>query len=127
MLPLPPALTCRPSTPQSPQDTFVPSTKISGTPAYPGCVVPSMTTGSWICGSEPNPAESRTIDLVPSPGMANSIRSGPATFSSAFACSIAALRVQLFASVRQTPSFTFRSGRSPVELTTKVDEVDEVV
>ena len=74
-------------------------------------------------GSEPNPAESGTIDLVPSPGMAKSIRSGWARFSSAFACSIAALRVQSFASVRQTPSFTLRSGRSPVELTTKVDEV----
>ncbi len=56
----------------------------SGVPAYPGCVVPSMMTGSEIAGS----GAPRSIAKGPGPGMSNAIVSRTPTlaFESVIAC-----------------------------------------
>ncbi|OLE77575.1 MAG: hypothetical protein AUG02_01580 [Chloroflexi bacterium 13_1_20CM_2_70_9] len=64
MLPFPPDPMISPSAPGASE----PSSAIRGSPAKPGCVIPSMTTGSVIVGS----ALVRAIVFGPVP-MANRI------------------------------------------------------
>ena len=88
-----------------------PLSSTSGWPAYPGCVVASIVTGSLIVGS----AVAGEIVCTPDPGMANVIVFAP---GAAFACSIAARSVQCPVPSSQTKSERLESPPSPVEFTT---------
>src|SRR5581483_4681441 len=92
-----------------------PSTVISGSPANPGCVLPSIVADSVIAGSRVAGA----IVCAPEP-IENAIRSSPAD---AFASWIAARSVHGACrtdAVAQTPLPGATSGESPVDVTTNV-------
>ena len=94
-----------------------PLSSTSGCPAKPGCVVPSIVTGSLIVGS----GEAGAIVCTSEPGIANEIVFAP---GAAFACSIAARSVQWPVPSSQTWSIRLASPPSPVESTTYADGVN---
>ena len=67
---VPPALT---SSPATPWPAPAPSSSMSGVPAYPGWVVPSIVTGSVISGR----ADAGEMVWTPAPGIANTMMSAP--------------------------------------------------
>ena len=77
---LPPAVIAKPL---APTPALVPFSSINGEPENPGCVVPSIITGSVIKGS----ADSGVIVCTPAPGMLKMIVFKPAQlFTSSIAC-----------------------------------------
>ena len=92
---------------------LVPSSLISGVPAKPGCVVPSMSISVEIVGS----ALAGVIVCNPPAPMLKVMASAPAR---ALASWMAARSVQTAPAVAQTPLPAVASAASPVLLTTNV-------